>query len=117
MCSTNESYLQWNVTVPGFQSEPRTWFHGATAVQQIEINSIKLNISIGNAAINSSLSSVIISENVTANLNGTTIACSEIHTVNRMTTMTVIATTMIHIIGNEANHSKLSQCITFYPIK
>ena len=109
-CSTNETFLEWSIAVPGFTRVVRLVdIFGDNQTQEFDpiiVNSNTFNLSRKVIkTMNLSLISVISSRNVKAALNGTTISCSEISANNMRFTILI---TDIHIIGNEANHGKLS---------
>ena len=111
-CNTSGNYLTWDISVPGFQSQSHTLLNGSSQTNNMHMLTVPMstfmfNIStIHNGTATLPLSSVILSENVPTDLNGTTITCSEI--INKTTT--IITTTVIHITGNEVIQSKFENC-------
>ena len=103
-CDANGTYLIWNISVPGFRSESLIFLRGSaqTTEMQLQVNMIRFNVFNRNRNISLPLSSVMVSDNVPVDLNGTIITCSEV--VNGTTI--IISTTTVHIIGNEASQSK-----------
>ena len=79
-CSTNETTLRWNVTDPfDHRSETRsvTVFDSFEQVLMIRIRSSTLNITRSRPGDNSSrLVSMMTSENVSSDINGTIIRCA-----------------------------------------
>lgn len=101
-CDANGTFLIWNVSVPGFRSESLTLLRdSAQTMEVLQVNMIRFNIFRQNR---STLSSVMLLDNVPVDLNKTIITCSEVP--NGVTTL--ISKTMIHIIGNEVSQSKLN---------
>ena len=103
-CSTNETFLEWNIAGV-IRNVDKLGGNQTLEFDPIKVNSDTFNLTREIIeTMNLSLVSVISSKNVTVALNGTTISCSEISAnIMRLTTLT----TNIHIIGNEANHSKM----------
>ena len=94
--------MKWKVSPPdGPPVESQSLFFGGTAAAAVEMFN-KFTITILNGT---TLRSAISFENVTADLNGTTISCLEL-IGNEMTN--TIASTRIQVTGHEAYHSKLS---------
>ena len=118
MCDTNQTYLRWNISAPaiGISKESQSLFVEASSIRAIRISSVIFNISVLSGTVNFPLRSEILAENVTADLNGTTITCLEIiPDQDRPGEITRnVSTTMIHIIGNEALHSKLNQLLYYF---
>ena len=104
-CSTNETTLRWNITVPlDHYSDTRsvTVFDSFEQVRSIRIRSSTLNIKRTHPGDNSTrLVSVMTSENVSSDINGTIVICDE------------GSITEVHIIAPE---SKLCQIIYIYQI-
>ena len=107
-CSTNETYIEWAVDVPGYPKQIRSFDTFGSTLRQFEqaiIGSTMFNFSKEiNISMNLSLISMILVENMIVALNGTTIDCTEI---TKESEVGSTLTTNIHIIGNEADHSKL----------
>ena len=103
-CSSNETYLEWAVEVPGNAMEMQIFdSYGDVSTVELEpaiIGSTTFNFSREvNVSMDLFLISMILIENA---LNGTTINCTETANGIRST-----LTTNIHIVGNEADYSKL----------
>ncbi len=112
-CGTNQAlnFLRWNVSAPalGISRESQLLFVEISSINVIKISSVTFNISLLNGTMNYPLRSEVFAENVTADLNGTIITCLEILIPNGVPITRVVSATRIHIIGNQALHSKLSQ--------
>ena len=119
MCGTNQTFLRWNISAPavGISGESQSLFNGISFIGVIKISSctVTFNVSVLSGTVNFPLRSEILAENVTADLNGTTITCLEIIPDQGPGEITRnVSTTRIHIIGNEALHSKLNQLLYYF---
>ena len=97
-CSTDKDFLEWNVTIVTGQTVSRTRLISVgVSIIPLMINMKLFNISFTNVLGGSSVSleSVLFVTNVTADLNGTMVNCTEVGT-SLADTSSSIAT--VHVI-------------------
>ena len=95
--STNAAFQQWSATVPRYpeRTETRIISYDGTAQRTSPIIIYSISINVTRTFENEALVSKIFTDNVTADLNGTTVNCTEIL---RSGTRVELQTRSIHII-------------------
>ena len=108
-CKTNESYMEWNVTLSQYQRLSRHILSRSGISQSIvQIWIDESNIFNISGVIDESLAlplvSVMFSDNVTASINGTLISCTEVYNLNLNSDIWIknTLTTRLHIIERRA---------------
>ena len=101
-CKSNASFIRWNVTVPQYQ---QSWsrvlsyigrVRRTTPLQIDETTVINISRTL-DETLALPLISVMLSDNVTASINGTSISCTELYTYMDVWVMNKL-TTRLHVI-------------------
>lgn len=96
LCSTNRSFIEWNVTVSMNDSKTRLISSSTDIVAPLILHQNLFNISVNNDHRSSILLSALMVESVTVDLNGTIIRCTD---VGSSLSETSSSATIIHVIG------------------
>ena len=110
-CKSNASLIRWNVTVPQYR---KLWIRGlsyigaarrTTPIQIDETTVINISRTL-DVTLALPLISVMLSDNVTASINGTSISCTELYMYMDVWVMNKL-TTRLHVIEPGApNYSR-----------
>lgn len=97
VCSTNRSFIEWNVTIPqSGESRSRLVASGDQSIGPLVVNMKSFDVMINSDSLVEGLTSKLVIANVTADLNGTFVLCTDIGN-----SLTESSTSMgiIHIIN------------------